>query len=86
MDLKILQYNIHKSRKVLEPLLASSYATEVDIIAIQEPWHSTSSNDSYCPRSCPFYLVYLDSSSRVAFYINKKFSTDSWTYKFYSTD
>jgi hypothetical protein len=34
MDLKILQYNIHKSKKVLEPLLASSYAKEVDILAI----------------------------------------------------
>ena len=86
MDLKILQYNVHKSKKVLEPLLASNYAVDVDILAVQEPWHSTSSNDSCCPRSCPFYLIYLDSSSRVAFYINKKFSTDSWTFKFHSKD
>jgi len=85
MDLKILQYNIHKSRSVLEPLLDASEAKEVDILAIQEPWHANL-NSSYCPRSCPFYLIYLDNTSRVAFYINKKYSTDSWTFKFYSKD
>ena len=86
MDLQILQYNTHKSRHVLEPLLASEEASKVDIIAVQEPWHSPFSNTSLCPRACPFYLIYLDNSSRVSFYINKKFSTDSWTYKFYSGD
>ena len=86
MDLQILQYNTHKSRHVLEPLLASKEASKVDIIAVQEPWHSPFSNTSLCPRACPFYLIYLDNSSRVSFYINKKFSIDSWTYKFYLGD
>jgi Reverse transcriptase (RNA-dependent DNA polymerase)/Endonuclease-reverse transcriptase len=86
MEFRVLQYNVHKSKAVLEPLIASYEASKVDIIAIQEPWHSTFTSTSYCPKSCPFYLIYLDKTSRVSLYINKKYSTDSWTFKFLSKD
>ena len=39
--LRILQYNVQKSKdKVLIPLFEDKRTTELDIIAIQEPWQN----------------------------------------------
>jgi hypothetical protein len=35
--LQILQYNVRKSKKVIEPLLADPQTQSYDVIALQEP-------------------------------------------------
>jgi hypothetical protein len=69
MSLKILQYNVQKSKKkVMAPLLADPKIHQYDIIAIQEPWTNPfSQKTTYCPRSTPFFLVYPQEKGRCCF-------------------
>jgi len=46
--LRILQYNVHHSRKVMDPLLASREVEDIDVIAIQEPYLCTNEIASVC--------------------------------------
>ena len=58
IDLKILQYNVQKSKdKVMAPLLADPRIQKFDIIAIQEPWKNPYQETTYYPSLCPFYLL-----------------------------
>jgi hypothetical protein len=39
LGLRILQYNVHKSKdRVLIPLFEDERIADIDIIAVQEPW------------------------------------------------
>jgi hypothetical protein len=70
----------------MAPLLASQEVLEFDILAIQEPFHSTTELGTYCPRSCEFYPIYKDKASRVCLLINKRINTDSWHFTFHNRD
>ena len=88
MSVKILQYNVNKSRnKVLAGLLADPRVNEFDIIAVQEPWRNTYDSTTYNPRDSGFHLIDIkDRDSRVSTYINKRISTDCWSEISHSLD
>lgn len=70
-ELRILQYNVQKSRDVvLASLFQDPKILEYDIIAIQEPWRNPFIATSYHPLKAHFQLIYLDNAGmRVCFYI-----------------
>lgn len=80
MSLKILQYNVNKSRnKVLAALLADPRVKEYDILAIQEPWRNPYDSAAYNPRDSGFHIVdRKEDGSRVSTYINKRIATTEW--------
>jgi hypothetical protein len=77
--LKVLQYNVNKSRnKVLAGLLEDPRVKEYDIIAVQEPWRNTVDSHAYNPRNSGFHLVDRGTAdSRVTTYINKRISENA---------
>lgn len=87
-ELRILQYNVPKSRDiVLASLFSNPKITEYDIIAIQEPWRNRFINTSYHPLKGYFQLTYLDDrSTRVCFYINKQIDRSTWNVTYISKD
>lgn len=86
--LRILQYNVNKSRnKVLAPLLEDERIREYDVIAVQEPWRNPYDSTAYNPRSSSFNLSNQGQpGSRVSMYINKGLLTGGWTDTFHSRD
>ena len=88
MSLKILQYNVNKSRdKVLAGLLEDPRRHDFDIIAVQEPWRNPYDSSAYCPRASGFYLVDIkNTASRISFYVNRRISADIWSETFHSPD
>ena len=78
-SLRILQYNVNKSRnKVLASLLEDPLTVTYNIIIIQEPWRNAFDSAAYNSRDSPFHLAALrDSKSRVCCYINKKFEIEA---------
>ena len=86
--MKILQYNVNKSKnKVLAGLLADPRVREFDIIAVQEPWRNPYDSTAYSTRDSGFHLVDIqDKDSRVSTYVNKRISMDSWSEVSHSTD
>jgi hypothetical protein len=87
-SLKILQYNVNKSRtKVLMGLLQDPEIALYDIIATQEPWRNPFNNTPYNPRSSPFHTSDQgDKDSRVCTYINKRIQTDKWSETHHTKD
>jgi len=87
-SLKILQYNVNKSRtKVLIGLLQDPEIALYDIIATQEPWRNPFNNALYNPRLSPFYISDQgDKDSRVCTYINKRIQTDKWSETHHTKD
>jgi hypothetical protein len=73
-ELRILQYNVQKSRDVvLASLFQDPRILEYDVLAIQEPWRNPFIATSYNPLKAHFQLTYLnDAATRVCFYINKR--------------
>jgi hypothetical protein len=85
MSLKILQYNVQKSKnKVMAPLLADPRIQGFDIIALQEPWTNPLQDTTYCPRAALFHLVYPPEKGRCCFLINKKLDISTWEPSFAS--
>lgn len=86
--LRILQYNVQKSRDVvLASLFKNRCVTEYDIVAIQEPWRNHFINTSYHPLKTHFHLMYFDNpSTRVCFYINKRIDPCTWCVSYTSAD
>jgi len=87
-SLKILQYNVNKSRKkVLIGLLQDQEVATYDIIATQEPWRNPFNNAPYNPRSSHFYISDQgDKDSRVCTYVNKRIQTDKWSETHHTKD
>src|ERR1700728_4512238 len=77
--LRILQYNIQKSKDgVLIPLLEGSHAP-YDIIAVQEPWLNQYIPTTYCPRSCLYNLVFSQKGrARTGIYVNNQIPLAQW--------
>lgn len=78
--LKVLQYNVQKSKDgVMAPLLDSGKAS-YDIIAIQEPWLNPCVDTTYCPRSCQYNLVFPpQGKARTSLLIHKKHPISTWS-------
>jgi len=77
--LKVLQYNVQKSKdKVMAPLLADKAVASYDILALQEPWKNPYKNATYCPNSSAFYTAYNNQERRSCFLINKSLDINSW--------
>src|SRR5579862_4644658 len=77
--LRILQYNVQKSKNgVMVPLLEGQHVL-YDIIAIQEPWLNPLVNTTYCPRSCQYNLIFPQQGrARTALFINKQIPIAKW--------
>jgi exonuclease III len=86
--LRILQYNVNKSRnKVLAALLEDQRLKTYDVIAVQEPWRNPFDSQAYNPRDSGFHLIDLKrADSRVSIYINKDISENIWTETVHSPD
>lgn len=50
-----------------------------DIIAIQEPWRNPYIDTTYCPRSCPYHLIWPVGGGRACFLVNKKIPLNLWS-------
>jgi hypothetical protein len=71
--LKVLQYNVHTSDKVLMELLADERVRRMDVLAIQEPWrNSRGNNRGYNPSGGPFRLISTNTEkTRAVIYLNR---------------
>ena len=80
-SLRILQYNVQKSRDVvLASLFQNSNIGSYNVLAIQEPWRNPFINTSYHPLKDTFHLAYSDDvTTRVCFYINQQLDPKTWT-------
>lgn len=78
--IRILQQNVRKERiGTLVPLLEDRKIDQIDILAIQEPWHNNRDNSSYNPVTSQFYLAHRgEENTRTSFCINKRLESDSW--------
>ncbi|KAF3352307.1 hypothetical protein VdG1_09169 [Verticillium dahliae VDG1] len=86
--LRILQYNVQKSRDVvLASLFRNRKTLEYDILAIQEPWRNPFIDTTYHPLKAHFHLTYLaDGGTRVCYYINKRIDAATWSVSYISKD
>ena len=83
--LRILQYNVRKSREmVMATLLRDKRIQQYDILAIQEPWHNPYISTTHHPVKDTFHLCYPDKDekgeARVCFFINKKLEHSKWQF------
>jgi ribonuclease HI len=87
-ELRILQYNVRKSRDtVLASLFQDRRVLEYDILAIQEPWRNRFIATSYHPLKQHFQLTYLENTAtRVCFYVNKRIDPSTWSVSFITKD
>jgi hypothetical protein len=87
-ELRILQYNVQKSRDVvLAGLFQNPRVLEYDVLAIQEPWRNPFIAKSYHPLKAHFQLMYSpDAVTRVCFYVNKRVDPGTWSVSFISKD
>jgi hypothetical protein len=89
-ELRILQYNVQKSRDVvLASLFQNPRVLEYDILAIQEPWRNPFKKiaTSYHPLKAHFQLMYSpDAVTRVCLYVNKRVDPGTWSVSFISKD
>ncbi len=87
-ELRILQYNVQKSRDVvLASLFQDPRILEYDILAIQEPWRNPFIATSYHPLKAHFQLIYLDNAgTRVCFYIHKRIDPRTWSVQHITKD
>lgn len=79
--LRILQYNVQKSRDVvLASLFRDPRTADLDLLAIQESWRNPFLATSYHPLKDTFHLAYPDNDETwVCFYINQRIDPSSWT-------
>uniref|UniRef100_A0A8H7K2N2 RNase H type-1 domain-containing protein n=1 Tax=Bionectria ochroleuca TaxID=29856 RepID=A0A8H7K2N2_BIOOC len=87
-ELRILQYNVQKSRDVvLASLFKDARVREYDILAIQEPWRNPFITTTYHPLKTDFQLTYFnDAATRVCLYINKRIDPSTWSVSHISKD
>jgi len=84
-ELRILQYNVHKSRnKVMIALLHEEKIKDYDILVLQEPWRFDDISRAYCPATAGFTLE--DNGGRTCFYINKRIDSNTWHSTWHSKD
>jgi hypothetical protein len=86
-ELKLLQYNVQKSKdKVMVPLFEDPAVADFDIVAIQEPWRNPYTPTTYNRRQGNFHLVFPPEGGRACIFINKRLHLDSWKASVHSPD
>ena len=87
-ELRILQYNVQKSRDVvLANLFQDPRVLKYDVLAIQEPWRNPFIATTYHPLKEHFRLIYLDdAATRVCFYINTRIDPSTWSVQHITRD
>src|ERR1700716_163869 len=77
--LRILQYNVQKSKNgVMVPLIDGPQDL-YDIIAVQEPWLNLGVDTTYCPRSCLYNLIFPQGGrAHTCLFINKRIPISQW--------
>src|SRR5947207_5737535 len=88
-NLKILQYNVMKSKDtVMAPLFRDRRILDYDILAVQEPWRNPfNKSTTHHPLKDHFHLIYpKDDKARVCFFVSKKLNTTTWTTMHMSMD
>lgn len=87
-ELRILQYNVYKSRQVVTAsLFTNPKVTEYDILAFQEPWQNGLSATAYHPLKTHTHLAYMeDSETRVCFFISRRLDSSTWNVSFITRD
>jgi len=89
--LKILQYNVRKSRdEVMATLLRDPKIQEYDILALQEPWRNPFISTTHNPISHLFHLCFpkdsRDAPARVCFFISKRIDPNRWKFTVHTRD
>ena len=73
IELKIAQYNMHKSKNVMMiSMLRDAALKGIHILAVQKPWQNLHMNITHCPSSCGYWPVYSAFSKYEAEYSEKK--------------
>ncbi len=91
-NLKILQYNIHKSKDIImASLLRDPNIKSYDILAIQEPWQNNFTPITHHPLKHSLSQYYpgldnLEEKLRVCFFVNKQFKPEDVEILFHSGD
>lgn len=90
-SLRILQYNVMKSREgVMATLLRDPKIQEFDILALQEPWRNPFLSTTHNPISDSFHLCFpsdhRETPARVCFFTNKRIDPNSWVYRDHTRD
>jgi YD repeat-containing protein len=83
--IKILQYNVMKSRDiVMATLLRDPKIQEYDILALQEPWRNPAISTTHNPIAHSFHLCFPNDSreapARVCFFVNKRIDPNRWSF------
>ena len=78
-QIRVLQWNVQKSKTgAMIPLLHGD-TPDYDIIAVQEPWLNPQLQTSYCPRSCQYDLAFpTEGRARTCILINKRLLPNRW--------
>jgi exonuclease III len=77
--LRILQYNVQKSKNGVLILLLEGRHESYDIIAVQELWLNPQVKTTYCLNSCPYTLVFPQQGRAcTSIYINKQIPLSQW--------
>ena len=89
--IKILQYNVMKSRDVvMATLLRDPRIQEYDILALQEPWRNPFISTTHNPITHSFHLCFPNDSreapARVCFFINKRIDPNRWRFTDHTRD
>ena len=89
--LKILQYNVRKSRDtVMATLLRDPKVMDYDILAVQEPWRNPFMSTTHHPAKAQFHLCYPAAiegrPARVCFFVNKRLDNTKWQFKSHTGD
>lgn len=84
-ELRILQYNVHKSRsKMIIALLQEKKIRDYDILVIQELWRHHVGAKIYNLGRVGFTLI--DNGGRTCFYVNKRIDDNSWYSTWHTKD
>jgi YD repeat-containing protein len=89
--IKILQYNVMKSRDVvMATLLRDPRIQEYDILALQEPWRNPFISTTHNPIAQYFHLCFPNDSreapARVCFFVNKRIDPNRWRFTQHTRD
>ena len=78
IELRILQYNVNKSRKnVMISLLQKKNIVNYDVLMIQKSWRDTKNAHAY--NSCNIDFTLINNEDKLCFLINKRINNNNWT-------
>jgi hypothetical protein len=89
--IKILQYNVMKSRDVVMAiLLGNPRIQEYDFLVLQEPWRNSFISTTNNPIAHSFHICLPNDSreapARVCFFVNKRIDPNRWRFTEHTRD